>query len=61
VPLTVDATVRPQNGALIVSPDVPFGGLATITLFSSPAIAVQGVTAAPAPAGFTVSAQALVR
>jgi hypothetical protein len=61
VPLTVDATVRPQNGALIVSPNVPFGGLATITLFSSPAIAVQGVTAAPAPAGFTVSAQALVR
>jgi hypothetical protein len=61
VPLTVDATVRPQNGALIVTPNVPFGGLATITLFSNPAIAVQGVSAAPAPGGFALSVQSLVR
>jgi hypothetical protein len=61
VPLTVDASVRPQNGALIVSPNVPFGALATITLFSNSAIFVQGVAAAPASGGFTVSAQALVR
>ncbi len=58
---TVDATVRAQNGALIVAPDVPFGGPATITLFSNPAIAVEGVSAAPAPGGFTVSTQALVK
>ena len=61
VTATVDATVRPQDGALIVAPDVPFGGLATITLFSNPAIAVEGVSAAPAPGGFTFAAQALVR
>lgn len=61
VTVTVPATVRPQNGALIVSPDVPFGGLATITLFSNPAIAVQGVSATPAPGGFALTARALLR
>jgi hypothetical protein len=60
VTATVDAIVGPQNGALVVSPDVPFGGLATITLFSHPGIAVQGVSAAPAPGGFTLTARAVV-
>jgi hypothetical protein len=55
VTATVDATVRPRNGALVVSPDVPFGGLATITLFSDPAIAVQGVGARPAAGGFALT------
>ncbi len=58
---TVNATVRPDAGALVVSPDVPFGGLATITLFSSPAIAVESVAAAPAPGGFSLTAQARLR
>src|ERR1700693_87721 len=58
VTATVDATVRPQDGALIVAPAVPFGGLATITLFSNPAIAVEGVSAAPRPGGVTVGAHA---
>lgn len=61
VTATVDATVRPQNGALIVSPDVPFGGLATITLFSNPTIAVGGVAASPLPGGFALSANAQIR
>jgi hypothetical protein len=61
VTATADATVRPQGGALVVSPDVPFGALATITLFSNPAIAVEGVAAAPSPAGFTLSAQGVLR
>lgn len=61
VTATVDATVRPDNGSLVVSPDVPLGGLATITLFSSPHIAVDGIMAAPAPGGFTLTAQGLVR
>lgn len=61
VTTTVDATVRPQNGALVVSPDVPFGGLATITVFSNPAIAVQAISATPAPDGFTVTAEARLR
>jgi len=57
---TVDATVRPQNGALVVSPDVPFGGLATVTVFSNPDIAVQTIAATPAPSGFLVRVQAKV-
>ena len=60
VTATVDATVRPENGALVVSPDAPFGGLATITVFSHPGIAVQRVSAASAPGGFTLTAQATV-
>jgi hypothetical protein len=60
VTATVDATVQAVNGALVVSPNVPFGGLATITLFSNPRIAIEGVSAAPAPGGFTLTSQALV-
>jgi ubiquinone biosynthesis protein UbiJ len=58
---TVDATVQPQDGSLVVSPDVPFGGLATITLFSSPKIAVTGVSAAPVSGGFVLTAHGVVR
>jgi hypothetical protein len=61
VTATVDATVRPQNGALVVSPDVPFGGLATIRLFSSPTIAVQGVAARAVPGGFALTGSARLR
>jgi LmeA-like phospholipid-binding len=61
VTATVDATVGAQAGALVVQPDVPFGGLATVTVFSNPHVAVQGVAAAPAPAGFWVSASARLR
>lgn len=57
----VDATVKPQNGALIVTPDVPFGGLATITLFSNPRIAIEGVAASASPGGFVLSAQGRLR
>ena len=58
---TVDATVSAQDGKLVVAPDLPFGGLATITLFSDPRITVQGVSASPAPGGFTVRGTAVLR
>jgi hypothetical protein len=58
---TADATVRPQNGALIVTPDLPFGGLATITLFSNPHIAVESVAASPLPGGFALTAHGRLR
>lgn len=61
VTASVDATAQAQDGQLIVQPDVPFGALATITVFSNPALAVEGVAAAPAPGGFDVSAHALVK
>jgi hypothetical protein len=58
VSATVDATVSAQNGKLVVSPDVPFGGLATVTLFDDPHVQVQGVSASPTPGGFAVTATA---
>jgi hypothetical protein len=58
VTATAQATVRPDNGALVVTPDVPFGGLATIRLFSNPSIIVDGVAASPAPGGFSLTADA---
>lgn len=58
---TVDATVSALNGALVVSPNVPFGGIATITLFNDPHVQVQSVGAAAVPGGFRVSATATVR
>jgi hypothetical protein len=61
VSATVDATVSAQDGKLVVVPDVPFGGLATVTVFSDPRIKVQGVSAAPAPGGFQVRGTAVLR
>jgi LmeA-like phospholipid-binding len=60
VSATVDATVAASAGKLIVQPDVPFGGLATITVFSNPHVSVDGLSAVPAPGGFTVTAHAHV-
>ena len=57
---TVDATAAAQNGALVVAPNVPFGGLATITLFDHPNVRVQSVSAVAVPGGFRISAQASV-
>lgn len=53
---TVDATVAAQNGALVVAPDVPFGGIATLTLFNDPHVQVQSVSATTVPGGFRVVA-----
>lgn len=61
VTASVDATVAAVNGALLVQPDVPFGALATLTLFSDPNVQVQSVSAATTPTGFTVSARAELR
>jgi hypothetical protein len=61
VTATIDVNVGPRDGAVLAAPDVPFGGFATITLFSNPRIAVQSVAASPAPGGFEVSALARLR
>jgi hypothetical protein len=58
---SVDVTVAAHDGALVVAPNVPFGGLATITLFNDPHIRVQSVAAAAVPGGFSIEAQASVR
>jgi hypothetical protein len=57
---SVDATVAAENGALVVAPNVPFGGIATITLFNDPHVKVQSVSAVAVPGGFTVTARATV-
>ncbi len=61
VGVTLQVVVSAQDGNLVVAPNVPFGGLATFTLFSNPAVAVQGISARPAPGGFTVTANAQFR
>jgi hypothetical protein len=58
---SVDVTVAAQNGAIVVAPDVPFGGIATITLFNNEHVRVQSVSAVTAPGGFTLSARATVQ
>jgi hypothetical protein len=61
VTASVDATVAAQGGKLVVAPDIPLGGLATVTVFSDPHLQVQGVAAAGTTGGFSVSAQARLR
>ncbi len=61
VTATVDATVAAQDGRLVVVPQLPFGNLATVTVFANPALAVESVGAAVAPGGFSVSAQGRLR
>ena len=61
VTASVDATARAQNGQIVVTPDVPFGGLATISVFSNPAVEVQGLSASPTPNGFRVAAVGRIR
>jgi hypothetical protein len=61
VTASVDATVSAQDGALVVQPDVPFGALATIRVFSDPRLDVQSVGATPTAAGFAVRAAARLR
>jgi hypothetical protein len=61
VTATVDATVAAQNGRLVVVPQLPFGNLATVTVFANPALAVESVAASNAPGGFSVFAQGRLR
>jgi hypothetical protein len=61
VTASVDATVAAASGRLIVQPDVPFGGLATVTVFSNPHVDVQGVGASAAPDGFSLSAHGALK
>jgi hypothetical protein len=58
VTASVDATVGAYNGQLVVQPNVPFGALATVTVFSNPQVRVQGVSASGTAGGFAVAAQA---
>jgi hypothetical protein len=58
---SVDAVVAARNGALVVAPNVPFGGIATITLLDDPHVRVQSVSAVTVPGGFRLRAEARVQ
>ncbi len=58
---SIDAVVAVRDGAVVVAPDVPFGGIATITLFDNPHIRVGSVGAVDVPGGFKLSATARVQ
>ena len=46
--ISADATVSVSDGNLTVVPDIPFGSLATITLFSDPHVAIEQIAASAA-------------
>jgi hypothetical protein len=58
---SVDAVVQAVNGQLVVQPDVPFGSLATLTVFANPHLSVESVAATRTTDGFTVSATGRLR
>jgi hypothetical protein len=58
VSATVPATIEPQAGRLVVVPDVPLGGFATVTVFSEPHVSVEGIGGRAIPGGLEVSARA---
>jgi len=57
---SADATVSAQNGKLVVAPDFPLGGFATLTVFSAPHVSVQSVSASPTTGGFIVRGTAIL-
>jgi hypothetical protein len=61
VSASVDATVAAVDGELVVQPDVPFGALATVTVFSNPHVYVESAAARQAPGGFVVVVRARLR
>jgi hypothetical protein len=54
---TVPATIEPQDGRLVVVPDVPLGGFATVTVFSEPHVSVEGVGGRQIAGGLEVTAR----
>jgi len=61
VTATIDATVTASGGRLLVQPDVPFGALATLTLFSNPHLQIESLAARSSPIGFSVAATGRLR
>jgi hypothetical protein len=53
--ITADATLMAVNGKLVVQPNVPILNFFTLTVFSDPHLAVQGVAARPTRGGFVLS------
>jgi hypothetical protein len=61
-PLAIRARAAAVDGALVVTPDLPLGGLLSLTVFADSRVAVEGVTARPGPAGsFVVEVRGRLR
>ena len=59
--ITADATLRADNGALVIQPDVPLLNLVTLTVFNDPHVDIQGVGASSIPGGFALQGRARLR
>ncbi len=55
---SIRARLFARDGALVIAPEVPFGGLASLTVFQDPRIEVIGVGARETPEGYAVTASA---
>lgn len=54
----IRARLSAQNGALVIAPEgIPFGGLATLTVFSDPRIVMTSVGATEGPEGYALTTQ----
>ncbi len=60
VSATAQATVAASGGRILLTPRVPFGALATLTLFANPKLRIDAVAAQPSVAGFAVEVRAHV-
>jgi hypothetical protein len=56
VTATVQATVSQQGGDLVITPNVPLGGLAAVRVFSDPRLEIQSISATRTASGFRVAA-----
>jgi hypothetical protein len=61
ITMTAQAIVAARGGNVVVAPDIPFGGLATVTVFSNPHLYVQNLAASRAQGGFSVQARGQLR
>lgn len=60
--VSADALLSAMDGKLVIEPvGVPFGGLARLTVYSDPRVAISGVGASDAPGGFVFSADGRLR
>jgi hypothetical protein len=56
-PLAVRARLSARDGALVIAPDGLLGGIASLTVFDDPRVAVTAVGARPADDGYTLTAE----
>jgi hypothetical protein len=60
--VSLRARAKAQGGRLVVEPEgLPLGGLATITVFDDPRLAIESVGAEPGAGGFRVNARGRLR